>query len=142
MQRGSRTQLRRGNLQSRDVRLHFSLKLATAAETVEVTDEPLSVNPSSSTTSTLVSRSQIAEIAGADQTNSLAMITSVVPSATIVHDQLHVRGGHQVSWLLDGVPVDAQEVATGGARAVPVLGHCQAMDVAGEGGGHARTFPR
>src|SRR5205085_11085070 len=68
--------------------------------------------PSSSTTSTLVSRSQIAEIAGADQTNSLAMITSVVPSATIVHDQLHVRGGHQTSWLVDGVPVPNTNIAS------------------------------
>jgi len=95
-----------------DVRLHFSLKLAAAAETVEVTDEPITVNPSSSSTATLVSRAQIAQTPGADQSNSLAMITSTVPSAYIVHDQLHIRGGHQVSWLLDGVPVPNTNIAS------------------------------
>jgi hypothetical protein len=95
-----------------DVRLHFSLKLTAAAETVEVTDEPVTVNPSSSSTATLVSRAQIAETPGADQSNSLTMITSTVPSAYIVHDQLHIRGGHQVSWLLDGVPIPNTNIAS------------------------------
>ena len=40
------------------------------------------------------------------------MITSNVPSAYIVHDQLHIRGGHQVSWLLDGVPVPNTNIAS------------------------------
>ncbi|MFY9561548.1 MAG: TonB-dependent receptor [Terriglobales bacterium] len=95
-----------------DVRLHFSLKLATASETVEVTDEPLTVNPSSSTSATLISRTDIAQTPGADQANSLAVITSSVPSAYVVHDQLHIRGGHQVSWLLDGVPVPNTNIAS------------------------------
>ncbi|MGH7489199.1 MAG: TonB-dependent receptor plug domain-containing protein, partial [bacterium] len=34
------------------------------------------------------------------------------PSAYIVHDQLHIRGGHQVSWLLDGVPVPNTNIAS------------------------------
>ncbi len=95
-----------------DVRLHFSLKLAAASETVDVTDEPITVNPASSTTATLISRAQIAQTPGADQSNSLAMITSSVPSAYVVHDQLHIRGGHQVSWLLDGVPVPNTNIAS------------------------------
>ena len=95
-----------------DVRLHFSLQVATTSATVEVHGEPITVNPSSSTTATLVSREQIAQIPGADQSNSLAMITSTVPSAYIVHDQLHIRGGHQVSWLLDGVPVPNTNIAS------------------------------
>ena len=109
---GFRTEEQRLALSGRDVRLHFSLRLAAAAETVEVTDEPITVNPSSSTTSTLISRAQIAQTPGADQANSLAMITSTVPSATIVHDQLHVRGGHQISWQLDGVPVPNTNIAS------------------------------
>src|SRR5713101_983305 len=96
----------------RDIRLHFSLKLAAASETVNVTDEPVTVNPTSSTSATLISRAQIAQTPGADQSNSLAMITSTVPSAYIVHDQLHIRGGHQVSWLLDGVPVPNTNIAS------------------------------
>ncbi len=72
----------------------------------------MTVNPESSSTYTLVSRQQIAETPGADQTNSLSMITNYVPSAYMVHDQLHIRGGHQVSWLLDGVPVPNTNIAS------------------------------
>ena len=96
----------------RDVRTHFSLTVAQAKETVEVKDESVAVNPESSTTATLVSRRQIAQTPGADQTNSLSMITNYVPSAYMVHDQLHIRGGHQVSWLIDGVPVPNTNIAS------------------------------
>jgi outer membrane receptor protein involved in Fe transport len=96
----------------RDVRLHFSLQVAQIAETVEVTDLPVTVNSSSSSTASLISRADIAQTPGADQANSLAMITSNVPSAYVVHDQLHIRGGHQVSWLLDGVPVPNTNIAS------------------------------
>jgi outer membrane receptor protein involved in Fe transport len=96
----------------RDARLHFSLQLSRAVETVEVQDVPLLVNPESSTTSAVISRRDIAETPGADQTNSLAMITNYTPGAVMVHDQLHIRGGHQVSWLLDGVPVPNTNIAS------------------------------
>lgn len=96
----------------RDARVHFSLQVATRSETVEVHDVPLSVDPESSTTSDIVGRREIAETPGADQTNSLAMITNYTPSAVMVHDQLHIRGGHQVSWLLDGVPVPNTNIAS------------------------------
>jgi outer membrane receptor protein involved in Fe transport len=96
----------------RDSRIHFSLTVAQAKETVEVTDSSAAVNTESSATSTLVSRRQITETPGADQTNSLAMITSYVPGAYMVHDQLHIRGGHQVSWLIDGVPVPNTNIAS------------------------------
>lgn len=96
----------------RDARLHFSLTVATAKEIVEVSDAPATVNPESSTTTTVVSRQQIAETPGADQANSLAMITNFTPGAYMVHDQLHIRGGHQVSWLLDGVPVPNTNIAS------------------------------
>ena len=33
------------------------------------------------------------------------MITDYVPGAYFTHDMLHIRGGHQTLWLLDGVPV-------------------------------------
>ena len=55
---------------------------------------------------------QISETPGADRTNSLQMITDYVPGAYMVHDQLHVRGGHQVSWLIDGVPVPNTSIAS------------------------------
>jgi outer membrane receptor protein involved in Fe transport len=97
---------------SRDARVHFSLKLAQAAESVEVRDQAMTVNPESSTTQTIISREDISSAPGADQSNSLAMITNFVPGAYMVHDQLHIRGGHQVSWLLDGVPVPNTSIAS------------------------------
>jgi len=30
------------------------------------------------------------------------MITDYVPGAYVTHDMLHMRGGHQVDWLIDG----------------------------------------
>ena len=96
----------------REARTHFSLTVAQAKETVEVKDISSKINTESSATTTLVSRRQIAETPGADQTNSLSMITNYVPGSYMVHDQLHVRGGHQVSWLIDGVPVPNTNIAS------------------------------
>ena len=42
----------------------------------------------------------------------MAIITDYVPGAYMVHDMLHVRGGHQYSWLIDGVPVPNTNIAT------------------------------
>ena len=36
---------------------------------------------------------------------TMAMITDYVPGAYVTHDMLHMRGGHQTTWLLDGIPV-------------------------------------
>jgi outer membrane receptor protein involved in Fe transport len=92
--------------------LHFELQVATVKQTVTVSAAPEVVNPTSSTTQTLVSRRQVRETPGADRTNSLAMITDYVPGAYMVHDQLHVRGGHQVTWQVDGVPVPNTNIAS------------------------------
>ena len=92
--------------------LHFQFRLATATESVEVTEHPQTVSPDASTPATLVSRHDVDRIPGADQTNSLRMITSFVPGAYVIHDLLHIRGGHQVSWLIDGVPVPNTSIAS------------------------------
>ncbi|HKT68161.1 MAG TPA: TonB-dependent receptor, partial [Terriglobales bacterium] len=55
---------------------------------------------------------QIVNTPGADQSNSMAMVTDYVPGAVMVHDQLHVRGGHQMTWLLDGIPVPNTNIAS------------------------------
>jgi len=96
----------------RDARPHFSLQLAHAAETVEVQDVAPNVNPESSTSTNIVSREAIRQTPGADAANSLSMVTDYTPGAYMVHDQLHVRGGHQISWLLDGVPVPNTNIAS------------------------------
>jgi outer membrane cobalamin receptor len=95
-----------------EVRLHFPLTIAGSRESVQVNETLDSVNPGSSTTISLITRQQIDETPGATQTNSLSMITDYVPGAYLVHDQLHIRGGHQVSWLLDGVPVPNTSIAS------------------------------
>lgn len=92
--------------------VHCQLELATAKETVEVSAAPERVNTESSGAETTVSRQQIARTPGASRTNSLAMITDYVPGAVITHDQLHVRGGHQVTWEVDGVPVPNTNIAS------------------------------
>jgi outer membrane receptor protein involved in Fe transport len=96
----------------RDAKPHFSLAVAKTAVTVEVQDIAPLVNPESSTSTNLVSRDAINRTPGADATNSLSMITDYTPGAYMVHDQLHIRGGHQVSWLLDGVPVPNTNIAS------------------------------
>ncbi|MGZ4867615.1 MAG: TonB-dependent receptor, partial [Candidatus Angelobacter sp.] len=97
-----------GNVQE----MHFALALAQRQETVDVSGAPETVNPSSATPQALVSRGDIAQTPGADRTNSMSMITDFVPGASMVHDQLHVRGGHQVTWAIDGVPVPNTNIAT------------------------------
>jgi outer membrane receptor protein involved in Fe transport len=94
--------------------LHFELKISSATETVQVSaeDQSQDIDTASSTSQTLVTRSEIEQTPGANRTNSLAMITDFVPGAYMVHDQLHVRGGHQVSWLIDGVPVPNTSIAS------------------------------
>jgi len=95
-----------------EARLHFPLSVAGSNESVQVSETFQTVNPDSSTSSTIVDRKQIEETPGATRTNSMAMITDYVPGGYMVHDQLHIRGGHQVSWLLDGVPVPNTSIAS------------------------------
>jgi outer membrane receptor protein involved in Fe transport len=92
--------------------LHFPMTIASVNQTTVVRAETQAIDTGSSTAETLVTRSQINQAPGADRTNSLQMITDFVPGAYMVHDQLHVRGGHQVSWLIDGVPVPNTSIAS------------------------------
>jgi hypothetical protein len=92
--------------------LHFPLKLAVLTQKVEVSASPEAVATQSSTPETFLSRNDIARTPGADRTNSLAMITDYVPGAYFTHDQLHIRGGHQVTWAVDGVPVPNTNIAS------------------------------
>ena len=92
--------------------VHLQLHVAATNETVNVSAQP-EVTPSDSVTpTTTVSRVDIQRTPGADRTNSLAMITDYVPGAYFTHDQLHIRGGHQTSWLIDGVPVPNTNIAS------------------------------
>ena len=92
--------------------LHFALSIAGSNETINVSGEAEVVPIDSATPITLVDRQDIERTPGADRTNSLAMITNYVPGAYFTHDQLHIRGGHQTSWLVDGVPVPNTNIAS------------------------------
>src|SRR5580658_4502453 len=85
--------------------VHFQLQVATENEKVLVSGSPAVVATDSFTPTTLVSRLDIERTPGADGTNSMSMITDYVPAAYVTHDMLHMRGGHQITWLLDGIPV-------------------------------------
>ena len=95
-----------------ELRIHIPLSVAARSESIEVHETATSVESGSSTSTTVIDQAQIAATPGASDTNSMAMITSRVPGAYVIHDQLHIRGGHQVSWMLDGVPVPNTSIAS------------------------------
>jgi outer membrane receptor protein involved in Fe transport len=92
--------------------LHFQLVLSSRSEQVTVSESALVTDPEHVTPSTMVSRTEIEATPGADLTNSLRAITNYVPGAWMTHDQLHVRGGHQVTWAIDGVPIPNTNIAS------------------------------
>ncbi|HKF52749.1 MAG TPA: TonB-dependent receptor, partial [Candidatus Acidoferrales bacterium] len=92
--------------------LHLPLEISALNQKVTVQSTVQPANTETVTPTTMVSRTEIAETPGADRTNSLQMITDYVPGAYVTHDQLHMRGGHQVSWLIDGVPIPNTNIAT------------------------------
>jgi len=92
--------------------LHFQLQIGARSEQVEVSESALTVNPEQMTPTTIISRAEIATTPGADLSNSFAAITDYVPGAWMTHDQLHVRGGHQVTWAIDGVPIPNTNIAS------------------------------
>ena len=91
---------------------HFQLQVGSTQQTVRVTAQNQVVDANSVTPTTLVNRHDIARTPGADRTDSMAMITNYVPGAYMVHDMLHVRGGHQVSWEIDGVEIPNTNIAS------------------------------
>ena len=83
-----------------------------ALPTVTVTAAAETAVINSATPTTLVNRQDIERTPGASRSNSLAMITNFVPGAYFVHDQLHVRGGHQTTWAIDGVEIPNTNIAS------------------------------
>ncbi|HEX4154635.1 MAG TPA: TonB-dependent receptor [Acidobacteriaceae bacterium] len=91
---------------------HFMLSLAPVVQSVNVEAGQDAANVGSVTPETQIDRIDIARTPGADRTNSLAMITDFVPGAYVTHDMLHMRGGHQLSWLIDGVLIPNTNIAS------------------------------
>ncbi len=92
--------------------LHFPLAVASVQQSAEVHAEPQEATPDSVTPTTMINRSDIMQTPGADRTNSLAMITDFTPGAYMSHDMLHMRGGHELNWMIDGVPIPNTNIAS------------------------------
>ncbi len=90
-----------------------TLLSSTAKSLAQVTVSALTAPPvvASVTPITLVSQQDIMQTPGALNANSLAMITDYVPGAYQAHDMLHIRGGHQTNWLIDGVEIPNTNIA-------------------------------
>jgi hypothetical protein len=90
--------------------LHIPLDLAGTTQSVIVSGEESSAD--TVTPTTLITRQIIDETPGADRTTGAEMITDYVPGAYMTHDMLHMRGGHQTSWLIDGVAIPNTKIAS------------------------------
>ena len=92
--------------------LHFQLAVAGVKESVVVPGAAVQATTDSVTPTTMLSRLDIQQTPGADRTNGMEMITDYVPASYVTHDMLHMMGGHQVNWLIDGVPIPNTNIAT------------------------------
>ena len=84
--------------------LRFQLQVALK-ESVNVQAQPGVLGGETATQTTLLTKEQVRTTPGATRTNSTSAITSYVPGSYMIHNQLHVHGGHQVTWVVDGVPI-------------------------------------
>jgi hypothetical protein len=92
--------------------LHYQLTVASKEEHVTVTAEAENLDPDSPRRDITISQKQIFAYGGVNSSTSFKMITDFVPGSYMVHDQLHVRGGHQVTWAIDGVPIPNTNIAS------------------------------
>jgi hypothetical protein len=93
--------------------LHIPLALPEATQSVTVEAASTSISATDSVTpNTLITRAQIDQTPGASRTTGMEMITDYVPGAYMTHDMLHMRGGHQTSWLIDGVSIPNTKIAS------------------------------
>src|SRR5580698_2502305 len=90
--------------------LHIALSVGTAAESVVVEGAPSAAD--TVTPATLITRQMIDQTPGANSTLGMQMITNYVPGSYMTHDMLHMRGGHQTSWLIDGVQIPNTKIAS------------------------------
>jgi hypothetical protein len=91
--------------------LHFKLAVAGAQENVVVSGTPVAPTMDSVTPTTMLNRQDIQQTPGADRTNGVEMITDYVPATYVAHDMLHMNGGHQILWLIDGVSIPNTNIA-------------------------------
>jgi hypothetical protein len=90
--------------------LHIPLPVGATTQSVVVNGSASSSD--SVTPTTLITRAMIDETPGASRTLGMEMITDYVPGAYMTHDMLHMRGGHQTSWLIDGIAIPNTKIAS------------------------------
>ncbi len=90
--------------------LHIPLEVGAVTQSVVVSGSASSAD--TVTPTTLITRAMIDETPGASRTIGMEMITDYVPGAYMTHDMLHMRGGHQTSWLIDGVAIPNTKIAS------------------------------
>jgi hypothetical protein len=90
--------------------LHIPLSISAAEQSVVVHGTASAAD--TVTPTTLITRQMIDETPGADRTVGTEMITDYVPGAYMTHDMLHMRGGHQTSWLIDGIAIPNTKIAS------------------------------
>ena len=117
--------------------LHFSLEITASRQVVQVSEQESKLKTQSSTLQTMVSAREIAHTAGADQTNSMAMITDFTPGAYMVHDMLHMRDGHQDAWFFDGIPVINTNIAV---NVAPLINPKNVESLEIERGGYSSEY--
>jgi outer membrane receptor protein involved in Fe transport len=117
--------------------VHLQMELAGIAQKVEVSSEESSLSTLSSTVHNSISAQDVQRTPGADQANSLAMITNFTPGAYMVHDMLHMRGGHQVNWFFDGIPVINTNIA---ANIAPLINPKNVASLEVERGGYSAEY--
>ncbi|HEY1256982.1 MAG TPA: TonB-dependent receptor [Terracidiphilus sp.] len=92
---------------------HVALAIAAATQSVTVKGLAGDLSATDSATpTTLITRADIDETPGANRTIGMEMITDYVPGAYMTHDMLHMRGGHQTSWLIDGISIPNTKIAS------------------------------
>jgi hypothetical protein len=93
--------------------LHIPLDIGAATQTVTVKADEDSLSAADTVTpTTLITRQMIDQTPGATATTGMQMITDYVPGSYMTHDMLHMRGGHQTSWLIDGVSIPNTKIAS------------------------------
>ncbi len=93
--------------------LHIPLQIPNSTQSVVVRADANSLSATDSVTpTTLITRQMIDETPGATATTGMEMITDYVPGSYMTHDMLHMRGGHQTSWLIDGVSIPNTKIAS------------------------------
>ena len=102
--------------------VELTLPVSSTTSIVDVTSEATPIEataPEAASPPVLVTRDEIMqELPGADRMSSLQFITETTPGAFVLHDHLHVRGGHQIDYLIDGVPIPNTNMSSNVGRAL------------------------